>query len=103
MRGFFIMKTLRVGLAGAGGAARFHIVCLRRAYGVQVELAGVTSLRAESRERFGREHGIPVYAYVEAMLEHVDVLDICSPPYAHEDGHPARPPRPARASSARSR
>jgi predicted dehydrogenase len=55
-------------------------------YGLAVELAGVTSLRAESRSAFGAEYGIPVYDGIEPMLGAVDVVDICSPPYAHESG-----------------
>ena len=78
--------TVRVGIVGAGFAARFHVECLCRVYGVGVELAGVTSLRAESRERFGREHGLRVYESVRAMAGDVDVLDVCSPAYAHEEG-----------------
>ncbi|MCK5803886.1 MAG: Gfo/Idh/MocA family oxidoreductase [Lentisphaeria bacterium] len=80
------MKTIRVGLVGTGFAGRYHVECLRRVYGVTVELAGVTSRRAESRESFGAEHGIPVFESAEAMLPHIDVLDICSPPYVHEAG-----------------
>ena len=80
------MKKLRVGLVGAGFAASFHLECLRRVYDVQVEVSGVTSLRPESREAFGRKHGIPVFDDLHAMLDHVDVLDLCSPPYAHEEG-----------------
>ncbi len=78
-------NRLRVGLVGSGFAGRFHVECLRRVYGVEIELAGVTSKRAESREAFGRAHGIPVYENIEAMLPHIDLLDVCSPPYAHED------------------
>jgi predicted dehydrogenase len=80
------MTPVRVGIVGSGFAGRFHAECLRRVYGADVAIAGVTSLRAESRERFAREHGIPAYADVAAMLPHVDLLDICSPPYAHEGG-----------------
>lgn len=79
-------KKVRVGIVGAGFAARFHVESLRRVYGFEVELAGVTSLRAESRDKFGAEHDIPVYDNIETMLGHIDVLDICSPPYVHEEG-----------------
>jgi len=67
-------------------AGAFHVECLRRVYGVTVEIAGVTSLRAERRQAFGEKHGIPVYDSLEAMLDCVDVVDICSPPAAHFDG-----------------
>ena len=80
------METVRVGLVGAGFAASFHADALRRVYGVQVEIAGVTSLRAESRDAFGREQSVPVFDDLESMVEHVDVLDLVTPPYAHEEG-----------------
>lgn len=76
--------TVRIGIVGAGFAGRYHVDCLRRVYGAQVELTGVTSLRAESREAFGAKYGLKVYRSAEAMLDHVDVLDVCSPPAAHE-------------------
>ncbi|MDD5598967.1 MAG: Gfo/Idh/MocA family oxidoreductase, partial [Victivallaceae bacterium] len=78
-------KKIKVGLVGTGFAGKFHLECLRRIYGVEVEIAGVTSLREESRIEFGRRHGIAVYPDAVSMLDMVDVLDICSPPYAHED------------------
>jgi len=52
-------------------------------HGLELEVTAVTSARAESRNAFGKEHGIPVYESVEAMLPHVDIIDICSPPSAH--------------------
>jgi len=81
-----LKKKIRIGLAGAGFAACYHVECLRRVYGVEVDLAGVTSLRHESREKFGAEHGIKVYDSIDAMIDNIDLLDICSPPYAHEQG-----------------
>jgi predicted dehydrogenase len=79
-------KNIRVGLVGAGFAGRYHVECLRRVYGAEVDIAGVTSLRKESREAFGKAHGIPVYPDVQSLSKHVDLLDVCSPPYAHEEG-----------------
>jgi len=80
------MSRLRIGLVGAGFAARYHVACLRRVYGAPIRLAGVTSARPESRAAFGTAHDIPVFADLEAMLDHVDVVHVCSPPYAHEAG-----------------
>lgn len=76
--------VLRVGLVGTGFASR-HVECLRRVYGIKVELAGVTSLRPSSRAAFGAKHGIPVFDSVPAMLPHIDLIDICSPPQAHAE------------------
>ena len=78
--------NIKIGVVGTGFAGKFHVECLHRIYGATVTLAGVTSLRRESREAFGRQHGIPVFDSVEAMLPAVDLIDVCSPPYAHEAG-----------------
>jgi predicted dehydrogenase len=78
------MKKIRIGFAGAGFAASFHLESLRRVYGVEVEPVGVVSLRQSSREAFARRHGLTAYDTLDAMLDRVDVLDIVSPPYAHE-------------------
>ena len=64
-----VMKKIRMGLVGAGFAARYHLACLRKVYGVQVELAGVFSIRPDSRRRFGAEHGLAVFDDLEAMIE----------------------------------
>jgi predicted dehydrogenase len=79
------MHALRIGIVGTGMAGRFHLECLRRVYGVCVEVVGVTSVRRESREAFGCAHGVPVFEDAGSLLERVDVLDVCSPPYAHEE------------------
>lgn len=78
-------KTIRIGLVGAGFAARYHVECLERVYGVDVELVGVTSKRASSREAFARQHNMQPYKDVHAMLPDIDLVDIVSPPYAHEE------------------
>ena len=80
------MEKIRIGIVGTGFAGLFHFECLTRVHGVQVEIAAVTSKREESRAAFGKKHGIPVYDSVEAMLPHIDVLDICSPASVHEEG-----------------
>jgi predicted dehydrogenase len=73
-------SPLRVGIAGAGFAGQFHLRNLR---GLPAVAAGVTSARAESREAFAKEFNVPAFDSVEAMLPHIDVLDICTPPSSH--------------------
>lgn len=73
-------SPLRIGIAGAGFAGKFHHKNLR---GLPAVTAGVTSVRPESRAAFGAEFGVPVFESVEAMLPHIDVLDICTPPSSH--------------------
>lgn len=79
-------KKLRVGLVGTGFAGAFHLDSLRRVYGVDVEIAGVTSRRPERRQAFGEKHGVAVYDDLASMLPDIDVVDLCTPPSLHEDG-----------------
>jgi len=78
------MQPIRAGIVGAGFAANYHVECLERVHGVHVEIAGVTSLRKESREAFAAQRGLKAFDSVEDMLDSIDLLDICSPPYAHQ-------------------
>jgi len=78
------MKKLRIGIVGVGMAGSYHIECLRRSHGVAVDVVGCVSMRPERREAFAAKHDIQAFESVEAMLGEIDLLDICSPPYAHE-------------------
>ncbi len=75
------MKTVKLGIAGAGFAARFHLENLPES---GVEVVGVTSVRAENRDAFAAKHNLRAYASVEQMLADIDVLDICTPPSSHQ-------------------
>ncbi len=77
-------NTIRVGIVGARFAARFHWEGYRRVYGVPVEVVGVTSRSAESREAFARERGIKAFASLEELCEASDVVDLCTPGSTHE-------------------
>src|SRR5512140_259505 len=72
--------TLRIGIAGAGFAGKFHQRNLRH---LPATTTGVTSARAESRNAFAAQFSVPAFESVEAMLPHIDVLDICTPPSSH--------------------
>ena len=75
-------KTYRIGIAGAGFAASFHLENLPES---GVKVVGVTSARAGSREAFGAKYGLRVYSSVAGMLPDIDILDICTPPSSHSD------------------
>src|SRR5215470_6235139 len=78
------MAELRIGVVGSRFAAHLHRLAYRRVYGVTTRLAGVVSPTAERREAFARESGATAYPTLAAMLPHVDVVDVCSPPATHE-------------------
>jgi predicted dehydrogenase len=73
---------LRIGIAGAGFAARFHLENFPES---GVEVVGVTSARAQSRDSFAAAHKIRSFASVAEMLPEIDVLDICTPPSSHRE------------------
>ena len=78
------MAQLRIGVVGSRFAAHLHLLAYRRVYGVDVRLAGVTSPTSENREAFARATGATPYPDLAALLPHVDVIDVCSPPATHE-------------------
>jgi predicted dehydrogenase len=73
-------NPIRIGIAGTGFAGRFHLENFPES-GVQV--VGVTSARAESRDAFATKHGLRSFPTVSEMLPEIDVLDICTPPSSH--------------------
>ncbi len=75
---------IRVGIAGARFAADFHWKGYQKVFGKPVEVVGVTSASPQSRENFGREHGVRVFDSCAALCEVVDVIDICAPGSVHE-------------------
>lgn len=77
-------KKIKVGIVGAGYAARFHCEAYKRVIGIPVEVVGVTSLTRESRNKFASERGIKAFDSLDEMLEEVDLVDNCTPGYAHE-------------------
>ena len=77
-------EPIRIGIVGAGFAARFHWEGYQRVYGTEVQVVGVTSSSAESREAFARQRGIKAFASLEELCEAADVVDLCTPGSTHE-------------------
>jgi predicted dehydrogenase len=75
---------VRIGIVGAGYAARFHIESYRRVFGVPVELVGVTSPSRIRREKLASDFGLNEFDSLHQMIEKVDLIDICAPGYVHE-------------------
>ncbi len=75
---------IRIGIAGAGFAARFHIKAYQKVYGVPIRVAGITSRTPKSREELGREYGLRAFGSLEELCEASDVIDVCTPGSMHE-------------------
>jgi len=75
--------TIRVGIVGTGVAGRFHVDGYRRVHGAPVEVVGVYSRNPQRRRAFAGEHGIRAFNTVDGLIEAVDLVSVCTPPYAH--------------------
>ena len=80
------MDKVTIGMAGAGRATELHIMALKRFSGVPVRLKTIVARRKEQLEEAQRLYGFEQISYsFEDMLNdpEIDVIDICTPPYAH--------------------
>lgn len=78
-------NPVRIGIAGAGFAAKFHLKNMRRVYGVPVEVAGVTSRSSQARDAFAQEFGVHAFDSFAALCDASDVISLCTPPSTHEE------------------
>jgi hypothetical protein len=76
---------IRIGIVGSRFATEFHYTAYQRVIGIDVEVVGVTSLTKEHREDFARKRGIKAFYSLEEILPEIDVADVCTPGYAHEE------------------
>ena len=78
-------KTVRVGLIGAGFIAGHHCAGLRRAYGVDAEVVGVTDVAPARARAFARARKIKAFPDLATLLPAVDVVVVCTPPAIHAE------------------
>jgi predicted dehydrogenase len=81
------MKTVTVGIVGAGFIAELHMHGYARVYGVEVVVRTVCA-RGAGAEAFAQKHGIPVVEHDwRALLDDpaIDVIDLCTPPSLHAE------------------
>ncbi|MDD5018120.1 MAG: Gfo/Idh/MocA family oxidoreductase [Eubacteriales bacterium] len=77
------MKKMKIGIAGAGFISSHHFECMRRVYGVDFEIVGIFDIIREKSLEFAKKRGIKAFDTFEQMLSEVDIVDICTPPFAH--------------------
>lgn len=77
-------STIRVGMVGSGNAAVFHYASYLRVTGIPVKVVGVTSRDRARCQAFAETRGIRAFSSLAEMLPEVDVIDNCTPGYAHE-------------------
>jgi len=77
-------QPIKIGIAGAQFAARFHLASYRHVGGVAVEVVGVYSKSSESRQAFASKNGIKAFDSYDDLVRAVDVVDLCVPGALHE-------------------
>lgn len=79
---------LCIGVAGAGRACELHMNALMRYTGIPICLKKVMGRRREQVEEKQKRYGFleAVYSFDDLLNDpEIDVIDICTPPYAHKD------------------
>jgi len=77
-------KSVRTGIVGAGFSATFHFEAVKKLYATDAEVVGVFCRTKKTREAFAQERGIKAFDSLEALLDEVDVVHVCTPPVSHE-------------------
>jgi len=75
---------VRTGIVGSGFSATFHFEAVSKVHAVDVEVVGVYSLDVEGGRRYARQRDIRFFDSLDALLDEVDVIHVCTPPYGHE-------------------
>jgi predicted dehydrogenase len=77
-------KTVRTGIVGAGFSATFHFDALEKVHGTNVEVVGVYAKDLQQAAAYAQKRGIRALESLDALLDAVDVVHVCTPPVAHE-------------------
>ncbi|MBH1942486.1 Gfo/Idh/MocA family oxidoreductase [Mobilitalea sibirica] len=82
------MKRIVIGMVGAGRATELHMNALHRVSDIPLRFKTIVARRSEqllpAKELYGFE--IASYDFNDLLTDpEIDVVDICTPPYVHED------------------
>ncbi|MFJ7408988.1 MULTISPECIES: Gfo/Idh/MocA family protein [unclassified Lysinibacillus] len=82
------MKPIVIGMVGAGRATELHMQALQRVSGIPLRFKTIVARREEQLMPAKNLYGFEIASYdFEDLLndQEIDVIDICTPPYVHED------------------
>ncbi|MDP4129411.1 MAG: Gfo/Idh/MocA family oxidoreductase [Bacteroidota bacterium] len=77
-------KILRAGIVGSGFAAKFHYEALQRVFSTKVEISGAYSATPQKLLDFTAARGLRAFGSLEDLIDHADVIHVCTPPVTHE-------------------
>lgn len=73
---------LKVGLVGVGVMGAVHLAAWQR---TPAQIAGLFAVDHARAQSMGAEANVPVFDSFEALLDAVDVVDICTPTHLHHE------------------
>lgn len=76
------MAMKRVGLVGPGGMGSYHASQWKQ---LPVDLVGFYSLPDGSSQRAAKTFGGQAFESLEELFQNVDIVDVCTPTYAHAE------------------
>lgn len=76
---------MRVGIVGAGTMGQAHAAAWKNLASMGAELAGIQSARGRSAGALAGQYGVRHYEDYAALLEDVDVVDLCVPTDVHKE------------------
>ena len=82
------MKKIVIGMVGAGRATELHMQALQRVSGIPLRFKTIVARREEQLFPAKNLYGFEIASYdFEDLINdpEIDVIDICTPPYVHED------------------
>ncbi|MHC4618118.1 MAG: Gfo/Idh/MocA family protein [Planctomycetota bacterium] len=77
-------KTVRSAIIGAGFSAKFHFEAVNKVYGAAGEVVGVFDTDKPKGQDYAHKRGIKAFENLEAAIDEVDVIHVCTPPVSHE-------------------
>ena len=80
------MKTVTVGIIGAGFASKFHCRSFFRVAGIDVRVKSVADVDEKKASAVAKEFGLEEFHGDYRLLlddQEIDVIDICTPPFLH--------------------
>ena len=82
------MKQIVIGMVGAGRATELHMQALQRVSAIPLKFKTIVARREEQLIPAKNLYGFDIASYdFEDLINdpEIDVIDICTPPYVHED------------------
>lgn len=76
---------MRIGIVGAGSMGHAHAPSWKLLKSMGAELVGVVTNRPESAKAFAQQYDLKPYTSIDALIEDVDILDICTPTNLHKE------------------